>query len=106
MIRAHRQTNDTPEHCQRGTEREIVNFALEGNIKEEGQTQRESEAESLGRDNMAEPVSFVLGEAEDETSEELETGDSFPGDKQPNQQQQQQQQQHVNGLVERRKRLR
>ena len=56
--------------------------------------------------DMAEPVSFVLGEAEDETGEELETGDSFPSDKQHIQQQQQQQQQHANGLLERRKRLR
>ncbi|XP_011499057.1 PREDICTED: acetyl-CoA carboxylase isoform X2 [Ceratosolen solmsi marchali] len=55
---------------------------------------------------MAEPVSFVLGEVEDEIGEELETGDSFPGDKQESQQQQQPQQQHAIGLLERRKRLR
>ncbi|XP_014207408.1 acetyl-CoA carboxylase isoform X3 [Copidosoma floridanum] len=48
---------------------------------------------------MDEPVSFVLGEADEEA------GDSFPGD--PQQQLQQQQQQLLsNGLVERRKRLR
>ncbi|KAJ8688508.1 hypothetical protein QAD02_024303 [Eretmocerus hayati] len=52
-----------------------------------------------------EPVSFVLGETEDETGAEgQETEDSFPGDNK--QQNQQQQQQYANGLIERRKRLR
>lgn len=57
---------------------------------------------------MAEqPVSFLVGDAEEEAGEELETGDSFPDDGlQNDHHHQQQQQQLANGLLERRRRLR
>lgn len=99
------------------------NFALEGNVKEEATTttttttveettssakEVDKPLSSAGDKTMAEPVSFVLGETEDDAGgEELaETGDSFPGDKIQHQTSQQGQQNLPNGLLERRRRLR
>ncbi|XP_008215451.1 acetyl-CoA carboxylase isoform X2 [Nasonia vitripennis] len=81
---------------------------VEETAKEVDKLSSSSSSSSASEKTMAEPVSFVLGETEDDAGgEELaETGDSFPGDKLQHQTSQQGQQSLPNGLAERRRRLR
>lgn len=72
----------------------------------------EEEKEEIMASTASEPVSFVVGdegEVDEEANDELATNDSFPSGDKLNDlelQQQMQQQQYLNGLNERRKRLR